>query len=135
MATTKRDKWDALEEYLAALQSALHAAEWRVSVAREASDVDAWADINPSEVAYTAELRVSHDFWVQSPKRQREVLTHEVVHLLTARLDQTVEALEEPLGKVAWAIFDRHYEMATERVVDQLAIVLAERLPLPELPR
>ena len=30
MATTKRDKWDALEEYLAALQSALHAAEWRV---------------------------------------------------------------------------------------------------------
>ena len=97
--------------------------------------MDAWADINPSEVAYTAELRVSHDFWVQSPERQREVLTHEVVHLLTARLDQTVEALEEPLGKVAWAIFDRHYEMATERVVDQLAIVLAERLPLPEFPR
>lgn len=131
MAPQKQSKWQALEEYVADLQRALNAAEWRVTIAQEASDVEAWADINPSEVAKTAELRVSHDFWVQSPERQREVLTHEVLHLITARLDATVEALEEPLGKVAWSVFDRQYEMQTERLVDHLAILLAPSIPLP----
>lgn len=134
MAPQKQSKWQALEEYVADLQRALNAAEWRVSIAQEASDVEAWADINPSEVAKTAELRVSHDFWAQSPERQREVLTHEVLHLITARLDATVEALEEPLGKVAWSVFERQYEMQTERLVDHLAILLAPSIPLPAFP-
>lgn len=135
MATQKRTKWEALEEYVADLQRALNVAEWRVTIAQEASDVEAWADINPSEVAKTAELRVSHDFWAQTPERQREVLTHEMLHLLTARLDHTVEAMEEPLGKLAWAVFDRQYEMQTERLVDHLAILLAPSVPLPDFPR
>ena len=135
MPVQKQDKWSALEAYVQEIQAALNVAEWRVTVAREASDVEAWADINPSEVAQTAELRVSHDFWAQSASRQREVLTHEMLHLVTARLDQTVEALEEPLGKVAWAVFEPQYEMHTERVVDHLALVLAYTLPLPALPK
>lgn len=134
MAPQKQSKWQALEEYVADLQRALNAAEWRVTIAQEASDVEAWADINPSEVAKTAELRVSHDFWTQSPERQREVLTHEVLHLITARLDATVEALEEPLGKVAWSVFERQYEMQTERLVDHLAVLLAPSIPLPAFP-
>lgn len=134
MAPQKQSKWQALEEYVADLQRALNTAEWRVTIAQEASDVEAWADINPSEVAKTAELRVSHDFWTQSPERQREVLTHEVLHLITARLDATVEALEEPLGKVAWAVFERQYEMQTERLVDHLAVLLAPSIPLPAFP-
>lgn len=134
MATQKQTKWEALEQYVADLQRTLNVAEWRITIAHEASDVEAWADINPSEVAKTAELRVSHDFWVQPAERQREVLTHEMLHLLTARLDQTVEALEEPLGKVAWAVFDRQYEMQTERVVDHLAVLFAQSLPLPSFP-
>ena len=134
MAASKQTKWAALDEYVSELQRALNVAEWRVTITQEASDVEAWADINPSEVAKTAELRVSHDFWTQTPERQREVLTHEVLHLVTARLDATVEALEEPLGKVAWAVFDRQYEMQTERLVDHLAVILAQSVPLPAFP-
>lgn len=134
MATQRQTKWEALEQYVKDIQAALNAAEWRVTIAQEASDVEAWADINPSEVAKTAELRVSHDFWAQSAERQREVLTHEVIHLLTASIDATVEGLEEPLGKIAWAVFDRQYEMQTERLVDHLAILIAPRLPLPAFP-
>ena len=38
---TKRDKWDDLESYVAELQVALNVANWKISVARDASDVDA----------------------------------------------------------------------------------------------
>ena len=132
---TKRDRWDDLEAYVADLQAALNVAGWKVTIARDASDVDAWADINPHEQNATAELRISHDFWRQTPEMQREVLTHEILHLVTARLDQTVEALEDALGKVVWSVFERQFENATERTVDHLAKVIAPSLPLPEFPK
>lgn len=132
---TKRDKWDDLEAYVTEVQAALNVANWKVSVARDASDVEAWADINPHEQNQTAELRISHDFWRQTPEMQREVLIHEVLHLVTARLDQTVEALEEAMGKVLWAVFEPQYENATERTVDHLAKVIAPSIPLPDFPK
>ncbi len=100
------DKYDALDAYVAELQVAMNVTYWKITVARDASDVEAWADINPHAQAETAELRVSHDFWKQTPELQREVLTHEMLHVVTARLDQTVEAMEEAFGKIAWAIYD-----------------------------
>ena len=132
---TKRDRWDDLEAYVADLQTALNVSGWKVSIARDASDVDAWADINPHEQNATAELRISHDFWRQSAEMQREVLTHEVLHLVTARLDQTVEALEDAMGKVLWAVFEPQFLNATERTVDHLAKILAPTLPLPDFPK
>ena len=131
----KRDRWDDLEAYVAEIQTALNVANWKVSITREASDVDAWADINPHEQNHTAELRVSHDFWRQTPEMQREVLTHEILHLVTARLDQTVEALEDAFGKVVWAVFEPQFENATERTVDHLAKIIAPILPLPDFPK
>jgi hypothetical protein len=132
---TKRDRWDDLEAYVSEIQDALNVANWKVTIARDASDIDSWADINPHEQNLTAELRVSHDFWRQTPEHQRETLVHEVLHLVTARLDQTVEALEDALGKVIWSVFERQFENATERTVDHLAKVIAPFLPLPEFPK
>lgn len=132
---TKRDRWDEVEAYVAELQTALNVAHWKITIARDASDVDAWADINPHEQNHTAELRLSHDFWRQSPEMQREVLTHEMLHLVTARLDQTVEALEDAMGKVVWAVFEPQFENAAERTVDHLARVIAPTIPLPDFPK
>lgn len=132
---TKRDRWDDLEAYVLDLQTALNVVNWKVTIARDASDVEAWADINPHEQHATAELRISHDFWRQTPEMQRDVLVHEVLHLVTARLDQTVEALEDAMGKILWAVFDPQYENATERVVDHLAKVIAPSIPLPDFPK
>jgi hypothetical protein len=129
------DKYDALDAYVAELQAAMNVTYWKITVARDASDVEAWADINPHAQAETAELRVSHDFWKQTPELQREVLVHEMMHVVNARLDQTIEAMEEAFGKIAWAIFEPQYEDATERVVDHLAKVIAPNLPLPEFPK
>jgi len=109
-AKQQPDKYDALEAYVAELQAAMNVTYWKITVARDASDVEAWADINPHAQAETAELRVSHDFWKQTPEL-------------------------EAFGKIAWAIYDPLYEDATERVVDHLAKVIAPGLPLPEFPK
>ena len=134
-ATPKPDRFDALESYVAELQEALGITVWKITVIREASDVEAWADINPHEQAESADLRVSYDFWKQKPEHQREILTHEMLHIVTARLDQTVEAMEEAFGKIGWAIFEPQYVNATERVVDHIAKLLAPNLPLPAFPK
>ena len=81
-AAPKPDRFDALEAYVAELQEALAITVWKITVIREASDVEAWADINPHEQAESAELRVSYDFWKQTPDHQREVLIHEMLHSL-----------------------------------------------------
>jgi len=135
VAAAKPDRFDALEAYVAELQEALGITIWKVTIIREASDVEAWADINPHEQAESAELRVSYDFWKQTPEHQREILAHEMLHIVTARLDQTVESLEEAFGKVAWAVYEPQYVNATERVVDHIAKILAPNLPLPAFPK
>lgn len=134
MATRGSDKWKALEQYVASIQQVLNIGQWEVTIAREASDVEAWADIDPHSQANTATLRIAHDFWEQKPDKQREVLIHECLHLVTCRHDQVIENLEEALGKIAWATFEKQHDDAAERVVDHVARVIAQWIPLPEFP-
>ena len=121
-----------LEAYIGMLQGHLNLYQWQITVVRDASDVEAWADIAPHSQAQTADLRISHDFWSQTAERQREVLVHELVHLITCRADQLVDNLESALGKVAWSTFDAQYEDAAERSVDHMARVVAQSVALPE---
>ena len=131
----KPDKWTQLEEWLMESQMLLYVGDWKVTIVKDASDVDAWADIDPHAQNLTADLRVSHDFWRQEPEKQRLILTHELLHLVTCRTDRVVENLEEALGKVAWAVYEPQYEDATERMTDHLAAVIAPSLSLPEFPK
>jgi hypothetical protein len=128
-------RWNALREWLDAALPALNLSHWVVNVAEDASDVDAWADIDPHTQNQTAELRVSHDFWRQSAEKQRQILTHELVHLLTCRHDQVVESLAEPLGKIAWAVFEPQHDDAAERAVEAIAQIIAPTLDLPAFPK
>ena len=131
----KPDKWTQLEEWLMESQMLLYVGDWKVTIIKDASDVDAWADIDPHAQNLTADLRVSHDFWRQEPEKQRLILTHELLHLVTCRTDRVVENLEEALGKVAWAVYEPQYEDATERMTDHLAAIIAPSLSLPEFPK
>lgn len=131
----KPDRWTQLEEWLADAQANLGVTDWKVNVVKDASDVDAWADIDPHSQNLTADLRVAHDFWRQEPEKQRLILTHELLHLVTCRTDRVVENLEEALGKVAWAVYEPQYLDATERMTEHLANVIAPYLTLPEFPK
>ena len=130
-----KDKFIALREWVAEAQVLLGVDSWELTIVEAASDVDAWADIDPQPQQPTADLRVSHDFWTQTPEKQRLILTHELVHLITCRHDQVVEALAEPLGKIAWAVFEPQHDDAAERAVEALAQVIAPNLELPAFPK
>jgi hypothetical protein len=129
------DKWQALREWLDDALVALNLTSWTVNIAPDASDVDAWADIDPHAQNHTAELRVAHDFWRQPAEKQRQILTHELVHLITCRHDQVIESLAESLGKIAWAVFEPQHDDAAERTVESLALIIAPTLDLPAFPQ
>lgn len=127
--------WNDLEGWLHDAQEILNLSHWKVTVIRDAADVEAWADISPHSQAESADLRISHDFWNQTPEKQREILTHELLHIALARIDQAVEGLEASLGKIAWSVFEPQYEDISERAIDHLAIAIAPSMPIPEFRR
>lgn len=131
----KPDKWIALDAWIFNAQRELGLAGWVVTVLRDAADVTAWADIEAHNQANTADLRLAHDFWRQPSVRQRLVLTHELIHLITSRVDRMVDTLEDPIGKLAFCVFEPQYSDATERMVEHFATIIAPMLPLPSLPK
>ena len=104
----KRDKYDDLRDWINGAQAALNLTEWVITISRDASESDAWADIDPHEQAYRATLRVSNDFWRQPSNKQLEVLSHELAHLFLARADQVVYTLEQPLDRKSTRLNSSH---------------------------
>jgi Zn-dependent peptidase ImmA (M78 family) len=78
---------------------------------------------------------VSHDFWTQTPEKQRLILTHELLHLVLARYARVSETMEESLGKLAWAVLEPQLEDAEERATEHLARIIAPYLSLPAFPK
>lgn len=127
MASNTKD----VSKWLDQILPSFNLANWEITVATEPADSDSWADIEAHSQANTATLRIAHGFWALGKHKQRLVLTHEVCHILTWRLDECVEKLEKPLGELAWAVFAPNYDDYAERTVEQVATVIAPFLPLP----
>lgn len=127
MAKNTKDVTKWLEQVL----PVFHLNHWTITVAQEPADSDAWADIEAHSQANEATLRISHGFWSLTRHKQRLVLTHEVSHILTWRLDESVEKLQKPLGDLAWSVFQSQYDDYAERTVESIATVIAPMLPLP----
>ena len=106
-------------------------ARWRVTLSDEPADADAHAQISPQDQSYDAELALDPAFLDLPLERQRELLTHELLHLAFAHVDTVVEHLEPVMGTAAWAVFSPHYTDASERAIDELARAIARSLPLP----
>lgn len=128
-----KDRYQRLEEWIADALIFLELQGWEITINREAADIDAHADIEVSDQRRSADLRISRDFFTQSPEKQRLIIVHELGHVISSRMDCVVENLEEPLGKVAWAVLEPNYIDATERMVEHWARLIAPYLPLPNL--
>lgn len=127
----KQDKFAQLRDWIGLSQSVLGLDHWEISVVEAASDVDAWADIEAHAQQPTADLRVSFDFWKQTPEKQRLILTHELMHLVIARYARVAENLEDALGSLAWAVIEPQLEDSEERAVEHMARIVAPYLALP----
>ncbi len=131
----KSDPYALIEAYIADALVTLELRDWEVTVSREAADITSHADIEVHDQRRTADLRIARDFFTQSPERQRLILAHELSHIISARLDRVIENLEEPLGKIGYALLEPNFIDATERMVEHFARLIARDLPIPDFGR
>lgn len=131
----KSDPYALIESYLADALVTLELQDWEITVSREAADITSHADIEVHDQRRTADLRIARDFFSQSPERQRLILAHELAHIISARLDRVIENLEEPLGKIGYALLEPNFIDATERMVEHFARLIARELPIPNFGR
>lgn len=131
----KSDPYRLVEVWIADALITLELQGWEITVSREAADITAHADIEVHDQRRTADLRIARDFFAQSPERQRLILAHELSHVISSRLDRVIENLEEPLGKIGYALLEPNFIDATERMVEHFARLIARELPLPNFGR
>ena len=131
----KSDPYALIESYLADALVTLELQDWEITVSREAADITSHADIEVHDQRRTADLRIARDFFTQSSERQRLILAHELAHIISARLDRVIENLEEPLGKIGYALLEPNFIDATERMVEHFARLIARELPIPNFGR
>lgn len=129
------DPYALIEAYIADALVTLELQDWEITVSREAADITSHADIEVHDQRRTADLRIARDFFAQSPERQRLILAHELSHIISARLDRVIENLEEPLGKIGYALLEPNFIDATERMVEHFARLIARELPIPDFGR
>jgi len=123
---------DSLQWYVDICKTRLGLSHWKVEVDKDTSDDDAWADIEVSDNLWEATLRVSADFFDQTQLEQRRVIAHELIHIHYAGVERAVNMLNGVLGSEGFAIFEKLFDVETERGADSLSKVLAPILPLPQ---
>ena len=119
------------ERYLNAALPTLNLRQWRIKVSPDLPPDDSWADVEVSQNLWVATIRLSNEFFKEAPEHQRNILTHELLHVHNAAMERMVERLEGVLGSQAYDILNGLWDTETERVADALAPVIAPLLPLP----
>lgn len=125
-----------LEAYLHDLASRLKITQWTVELDKDVLDPedDALATIERPFGRKMAYVTVREDFFEATPEHQRHVALHEMLHLLHGESEQLVfESIHDFSG--IGAAFAAAYRLLHEYDIDHLTGLLAETMPLPELPR
>jgi hypothetical protein len=117
--------------YLHATREVMHLTQWTLKVSNDIPADDSWADIEVSENLWEASIRLSNDFFKETPESQRRILAHELMHVHNAALERLIATLDGVLGSQAFEILDKVWDTEGERVAEALSFVVAERLPLP----
>lgn len=132
MSTRKRRRGDldGVRAYVAILQPLLRIAHWDLVVGEEQAP-DAMADCSTYVREHRAELRFSDHFFAAPRERQRQVMIHELLHVVTEEWHRSNLAAFEALDSTprSWATERELHEM--EMCVDGLSRILAPYLPLP----
>lgn len=115
-----------LQQYVRDCQAIFRLQDWDIKLLRDMSPEGSHADIVAG--MWTADLRLGPSFRAQTPELQRRIIAHELAHIYTNQLIETVYAVVPPDKNVQFnAVFRDQIEWTTE----QLERVLAPLLPLP----
>jgi hypothetical protein len=118
--------------YLNAHRDVMHLTQWTLKVSNDIPADDSWADVEVSENLWEATVRLSNDFFKETPDSQRRILAHELMHVHNAALERLMGTLSGVLGSQAYEVLDKVWDTEGERVAEALSFVVAGVLPLPE---
>ena len=118
--------------YLNAHRDVMHLKQWTLKVSADIPSDDSWADIEVSDNLWEATVRISGDFFKETPESQRRILAHELMHVHLAALERLMGSMEGVLGSQAYEVIDKLWDTEGERVAEALSFVVAEVLPLPD---
>ena len=118
--------------YLNAHRDVMHLKQWTLKVSADIPSDDSWADIEVSDNLWEATVRISGDFFKETPESQRRILAHELMHVHLAALERLMGSMEGVLGSQAYEVVDKLRDTEGERVAEALSFVVAEVLPLPD---
>ena len=125
----------ALTTYVHAIADHLLLADWDIVIERAHADDACYASINVWTVQNRANIRVCIDFFGYPPHVQRQHLAHELIHMHTDRITRALKHADPALKdnpSFAMAVATQADEI--EIVVHNFSRIIAEYLPLPELP-
>ncbi len=123
---------DQVAAYLNAHRDVMHLMQWTLKVTNDIPADDSWADVEVSDNLWEASIRLSNDFFKETPESQRRILAHELMHVHNAALERLIGTLEGVLGSQAYEVLDKVWDTEGERVAEALSFVVARVLPLPE---
>ena len=109
-------------------------ADWQITLGTgtpQDDGLDAYAAIAVQRESSSAEIVVSPLLFGGSASDQRQYLTHELVHIHLAPLDWSAADTAAGLSVRARRLAEAVWEQRSERACDDLARVIAPRLPLP----
>ena len=118
--------------YLNANRDVMHLKQWTLKVSNDIPADDSWADVEVSENLWEASVRLSGDFFKETPESQRRILAHELMHVHNAALERLINTLSGVLGSQAYELLEKVWDTEGERVAEALSFVVAEVLPLPD---
>lgn len=127
----------ALERFVRAGLITLGLPQWRVTISDEPVNDDSTdeANIDPEDCSHTARLRLGNSFWEAKEPEQRRILTHELLHLIAYRTTDYVGTLKRFMSPDLWTHFWEEFEKKEDVMIEDLTLLLADRMPKLRLPR
>lgn len=122
---TKREA-QAICNYAVELCCVMRMPTWQILVMEEPADDDAHANITWVDQRHVARLYLSTEWMTYSSDKRREIITHEVMHLLHSKVSTVVLDDSEPFMRdhehTDWA---RRVRREFELMVDHLGTFMA----------
>lgn len=130
---------NALLRYVSRVRLELGLQRWTLHCIDEYPEQEnAWASCEPIPGKYEALIRLSEDFFDQSPTKVREAIVHELFHLYSARLFHIVRdgPYQEQLADSVHTQLLFEFKREMEYMTDALTVQFMASCPLPpEWPR
>lgn len=121
----------AVEKYCNEALPLLNLRQWKIKISADIPADDSWADVEVSENLWEATIRLSNDYFKESPESQRRIIAHELLHVHHAAMERAINSLEGILGSQAFELLDKLWDTESERAADALSFVVDQVLPLP----